>query len=209
MERYPSSSADQGSDATAVINETLEENGTGASNDKLAREIEQAATERGLEKETANYVHALREQSHSFVVDALPPGVGGQFDGSSIDVAPGVLIVDRSIEETVDRMKEVTAHEAYHAMHNHTDAMMTYAGEPTVVIAGEEFSTTDIIEGLTVADTGNQFVSDEYQEMEERVRRATARAGIGLDGAREAVNQAKDLTTIDDRRVSPSLAIAA
>lgn len=207
MERFPSTQ-DSERAAANLVNETVD-TAEGQSNADLARSIETAAKEQGLEKQTAEYVNVLREQSHAFVVDALPPGVGGQFDGSRIDVAPTVLTVDKSISQTVDQIQEVTAHEAYHAMHNHTDAMMSYAGGPRVVIAGQEFTETEIIEGLTVADTGNQFVSDGYRQHEEKLRSAAASAGIGMDAVRVAVNEKKDLTEIDDRRTAPSLALAA
>jgi len=111
-----------------------------------------------------------------------------------------IEIGDSGVSQTIARMQEVYDHELYHALNHHTDAMMTWDSDATIIIAGEGFSTTDIIEGLTVVETGEDFVSDGYKGHKKRLLSSIVAASLSLDDVRDAVNSTKDLTQIDDRR---------
>ncbi len=195
----PSSAEDM---SAAVINAAVEEAGhQSVSYSSLAHSVETIASDVGVETpEVADYISALRTFTHDVTIGALPEGVGGQFDGSITIATNTVEVGSSGVMQTIAQMQEVYDHELYHALHHHTDAMMTWGGESNVVIAGQGFSTTDVIEGLTVAETGDEFVSQDYKNHRERLLSSIARAGISLDDVRAAVNRQKDLTLIDDRR---------
>lgn len=195
----------------AVINGAVDraEDQGSVSARELGRTIEDAAE--GLElndQEVQQYVTAIQRMSHDAAIGPLPDGVGGQFNGS-ITVATDTLKVPAAeagrygVAQTIARMEETFEHELYHAMHHHTDPMMTYDGSSTVVIAGEGFETTEIIEGLTVDQTGAEFVSPEYRQYREDLFRAIAAADIDLNDLKAAVNEQHDFTLIDDRRPKP------
>lgn len=146
------------------------------------------------------YIEELRRWSHEVTIGALPEGVGGQFDGS-IDVALRTVDIDpRGLEWTILAMQEAYAHELYHTTHEHLKPMQTMDETDSVIIAGEGIETRDIIEALTVEETGDETVSQEYQENRGHVFSLLAHAGLGIADMREAVNEAHDLTLLDDRR---------
>lgn len=172
----------------------------GMSYTQLAQNIEKTAQEIGVEKNVVEYVDALRTFSHDAAIAPLPDGIGGLYDGSITIATSTVEVGSGGVEQTVAQMQEVYDHELYHAVNNHTDAMMTWGGEPNVVIAGQEFSTTEVIEGLTVTDTGEEFVSEDYQNYAEDLQTAVYQVGLTLNDVRRAVNDEKDFTKIDDRK---------
>ncbi len=196
-----------------VINTAVqdaEKNGA-LSTSEFATHVEKMSAASGMETpETARYISALRNVSHDATVGALPEGIGGQFDGE-VTIATSTLEVgSEGIEKTIAQMQEVDRHEAYHALNQHLEPLQTVDGSGMVVIAGEEFSTTEVIEGLTVSETGNVFVSDGYRQHEDEVTSAIAEAGLSRDDLRRAVNDEKDLTQIDDRaRQQKQFAMAA
>ncbi len=194
----------------AVINGAVDraEDRGNVSAQELGRTIEYAAA--GLElndQEVRQYIAAIQRMSHDAAIGPLPDGVGGQFNGS-ITIATNTLKVPAAeagrhgVSQTIARMEEAFEHELYHAMHHHTDPMMTYDGSSTVVIAGEGFETTEIIEGLTVATTGEEFVSEEYKSYKARLLQCIDEADLTLGNVEKAVDR-KDLGLIDDRSPKP------
>ena len=71
-------------------------------------------------------------------------------------------------------------------------------GEVVVTIGNVEFTEVSLIEGLTVAETGNAFVSEDYRRYESDLKTAVSAADLTLDAVRTAVNTEKDLSRIDD-----------
>jgi len=216
-ETFPAyENAPEGDQTVAVINSIVEEAGGALSPDELARRVQEHAEEAaGVNQgEVQQYISGLRELSHGAIIARLPAGVGGQYDGSGIEIADSTVEVSGSVGETVDRMQEVMKHEAYHAMNNHLDPMKTApdAGHYAVVIGGEGFENTELIEGLTVAQTGDQFVSAQYQAYKTRLLSAIGSAGISIGQVEQAVSD-KNLTQIhspvSDGASSPEFAMSA
>jgi len=198
--------APEGDQTIAVINSTVEESGRTLSPDELARLVQERAEETANvnQEEVQQYVSGLRDISHGAVISSLPPGIGGQCDGSGIEIAMSTVEVNGSVSETVACMQEVTDHEVYHLINGHTKPMdvAADAGPYAVVIGGEGFETTELIEGLTVAQTGDQFVSAEYKSYKERLLAAIGSAGISLEQVEQAVSEG-DLTKIHSPASAP------
>ncbi len=188
--------------SAAVINTAIYQADTegGVSYRELAANVENTAQGAGVETaQVAEYIGALRTFTHDVTIGALPEGVGGQFDGSITIALDTVKVGPKGVEETIAKMQEVFDHEAYHALNHHTDAMMTWDGAPTVIIAGEGFTTTEIVEGLTVAETGEDFVSGKYKDHKRYLLSSIVQADLPLEDVKDAVNNTKDLKEIDDR----------
>ena len=154
------------------------------------------------EKERVDYyIAGIRPAIAGTIVADLGSGVGGMYDGSKISMATGTIMVGSSIEQTVDMAKQVKDHEEYHEENDHTAPMQVVdatRNSVAVVIGGREFSETAFIEGLTVSQTGNEFVSTEYVQYESDFLSAINTAELSI-GEVEAAVEAKDLTLIDDR----------
>ncbi len=153
-----------------------------------------------------SYIAAMRPIYAAMVVDEFSGNIAGLYDGSQIYVDQAVMMVGESVDTTIAQAQEVYDHETYHQANNHLAPMKVVAGMRDgvyAVIGGVAFTQTELIEGLTVAETGNQFVSAEYKAHERAIRKAADASGEGISGIAEAVNNKKDLTLIDDRAKAP------
>ena len=172
--------------------------------DALLRELSENAED--LEaKEKAKvdeYRTGIRDSIRKVVIEDLPSGIGGQFDTSGeVTIATNTLLVGSSVEKTVAQAQETFRHEFYHQTNKHLDPLQRGAsahGEVVVTIGNFEFTDITLHEGLTVADTGNEFVSDDYRRHESDLKAGVAAAGLTMDAVRAAVNKDKDLSSIDD-----------
>lgn len=146
------------------------------------------------------YIAGVRPAVAGALVEPLPQNVGGQWDGDQVSLATASLLVGESVKETVDRLEETRAHEEYHKCYDHTASMIAGASaddSSIVQIGGKKFDDTALIEGVTVARTGEQFVSAQYRRYKADVLSALANAGIGLSTLEQAI-EAKDLRPVDD-----------
>lgn len=146
------------------------------------------------------YVAGVRQSVGDMLVQDLGSGVGGLYDGSRTIMARDSLVVSGSIEETIARTDEIAKHEDYHRDHDHTAAIAVGSsaeGDAIVQVGGKQLDQETLIEGLTVARTGGEFVSGQYQRYKAELLAAIGAAGISLDDVENAVD-AKDLTLIDD-----------
>ncbi len=194
MEAIESPSAQDSSpeaQASILINRKVKETQDrgSVSHRDLAERIEQDAEEQEVPHELiTRYVTSLRGFHHGAVITTLPEGVGGQFDGSSVEIAAQTVSVENGdVSHTIAQMEEVNRHEAYHALHHHTEVVVSEDSPISVILADEGLKTEEFIEGLTVAQTGNQFVSEEYRQYERAVRSGVRRAGITLEEAEQAI----------------------
>lgn len=213
---------------TTLINGTLEalqNEGGGYTLDELGRRVQRNAKLQGNETESIKaYVSLLQAGSHTCIAETLPATIGGKFDGSRIFINYSTLQVGSHIGEATARIQEVIAHEVYHAVHHHTDPVVlaTHAlqehdsfmsdvpsSEPEVIIGNEEFTYEEVVEGLTVTETGEEFVSTDYRGYGERIQSALVRSHLSMNNLRRAVNEEKDLTLVDDRTNVQSFAQAA
>jgi hypothetical protein len=149
-----------------------------------------------------SYIQAMRPIYAAMIVDEFSGNTAGLYDGSQIYVDQSVMMVGQSVDTTIAQAQEVYEHEHYHQTNNHLAPMQVVADVRDgvyAVIGGVSFTQTELIEGLTVAETGNQFVSAEYKAHERALRKAASASGVGLQGIAQAVNVAKDITHVDDR----------
>jgi len=145
------------------------------------------------------YIDGIRPQINGAVVEKMKQGIGGMYDGSDVKLAKATLVVYRSVDETVAMTEEVRAHEDYHAKHDHTAPMQAADSAQAggiVEIGGNQFNHVALIEGLTVARTGEKFVSTTYQQYKAELLEAVSKAGIDLNVVEQAINK-KDLRLID------------
>lgn len=148
------------------------------------------------------YIQAMRPIYAAMLVDDFGGNTAGLYDGSSISIDRRVAMVDASVDTTVDRAREVYEHERYHQRHRHTEPLAVMADtreDIAAVIGGVAFTETALVEGLTVARTGDSFVSAEYGAYKQNLLGGIARAGLNIADVERAVNDEKDLTRIDDR----------
>ncbi len=167
---------------------------------KLQREKEELeARERAL---VEYYIQETRPIYAAMIMDDFDGNVAGLSDGSEIYVDRSVMMVGESVEQTIAQAQEVYEHEAYHDEKGHSAPLYVIAetkGDIAAVIGGVEFTETELIEGLTVKQTGDQFVSVEYVEFKENLEEAMRNAELSIEDIEEAVNEKKDVTLIDDR----------
>lgn len=185
-------------EAETLINETLDEQESGAAVLRLLneRKEELEASERA---KIDSYVQGIRPQIANVMTEELDDGVGGLFDGK-ITIATETLRIHTSINNTIKQTEEVRRHEQYHMDNNHLAAMTvgdSAEGDIVVTIGGRQMTNKKFIEGLTVLETGDEFVSDDYKEDENDVEAGLADAGLTVADARKAVAR-KDLRLIDD-----------
>ncbi len=174
----------------------------------LATRIEIAAALRPDSEQMQDLVHehtaGLRQDLESDAqITTLPEGVGGQTDGSTIEIAADTVIVDANgMHRNRDQRRNVNEHEVYHREHGHLDALKTYVSEDpnvAVIIGGESFTNEAITEAVTVSETnGEEFVSGEYNQFVDRLNAAAANSTRTRGEIVRALN-ARDLTTVDDR----------
>lgn len=198
--------------AEELINQTVDE---ADSADNIIGELEDSKEmlEASEAATVQQYIDGIRPQIEGAMVTDLDPGVGGLYDGSpQVKIAEDMLVIDQSVDATIARLEEVREHENYHAENNHLEPMDVVHDTRTdafAVIGGQEFTETELIEGLTVMQTGNTFVSDEYRDHERTLEAAMAASGQSVEDIEEAVNHAKDITLIDDRSRVAATTLAA
>jgi len=148
------------------------------------------------------YIAHMRPIMAGVLIDDLGGNTAGLYNGSAIFVDQGVLMVGHSMDQTIAQTKEVKDHETYHAENDHTASMQIVEdtrGSFVATIGGRQFTEEGLIEGLTVMQTGHEFVSTEYVGFENSLASAIGSAGLDVSDVKEAVNEKKDLTLIDDR----------
>jgi hypothetical protein len=200
--------------AEQLINTTVEEAENGSAivseleKNKDALEADQRAI---LER----YIAETRPIYAAMFVDDFEGNIAGLYNGSDIFVDRSVMQVGSSVDQTIAQAKEVYKHEGYHKENDHTAPLQVMAetkGNIAAVIGGVEFTETGLIEGLTVMQTGDQFVSAEYVDYKNNLQKGMSNAGLGISDIEDAINNAKDVTKIDDRAQEespePSYAIA-
>lgn len=163
-------------------------------------------------RKVERYIADMRMIFRSMVIDDLGGNTAGLYDGNDIFIDRKVMGIGESVDETVSRAQEVYEHEKYHAENNHMEPLQIVGetrGDIAAVIGGQEFNTTELIEGLTVMETGNQFVSDGYRGYERDLQQAMEEADLEIEEIRAALNKDKDLRKIDDRMRQPEKTLAA
>ncbi len=146
------------------------------------------------------FIGGVRPLVQGVLVKDLGPRVGGLYDGENRYIAENVLYVTGSVNQTIAQITEIWDHEKYHEEHDHTAPMTTGSsaqGDAIVTIGEWKFTDEALIEGLTVAQTGDQFVSDGYKEFKGDLLTAVDAAGITISDVERAVDK-KNLTLIDD-----------
>lgn len=146
------------------------------------------------------YRNGIRGSLQGVMIDKLPDNVGGLYDGS-VKIAQSTLEVRGSIEETLAMANETWKHEQFHLKNKHLEPVNTGAsaqGENVVTIGGRSFTNRGIHEAITVANTGERFVSGEYRQFAQDLRSGLSSAGLTMAQAHEAINVKKDLSLIDD-----------
>lgn len=198
MESWPA-------DAEAIINAVVMDRDDSTNILSGLQEVKEEM-EAGERATVDRYIVAMRPVYAGMMVDDLEGNTAGLYDGSSIFVDRSVLLVDQSVELTIAQSCEVLRHENYHLENDHTAPLVVMAetkGDIAAVIGGVEFTETALIEGLTVKQTGDQFVSEEYLEYENMIDRAMANAHLTVGNFEEAVNEKKNVAAIDDRHLVP------
>ncbi len=189
----------------AFINDVVErEVGKGGVSPlELARRIEEETHEygEGVEQEVASYVAALRSlnrQEAQTVIHPLSDGVGGQWDGTQIEIAARTVQVERGgLEETIARMRGVGEHEALHARGGHH----LIEGPETVRVGEVTLTKEEAIEGYVVGKTDDRFVSPDYKRYKSNVQRAIATSRrVTLKDFERALNEKHNLWLIDESR---------
>lgn len=193
-------------EAAELINRTLEEEEqTGVRSPEQMQQDIREKTEhlRGETREkVSEYLDGMVDATKGTSVEELGRGIGGLYNGSERKIARDTVEVRGGIRETVERMREVSKHELYHAAHHHLAPMETAATkeeQDDLRLGGASFTEEEFIEGLTVHDTGNTFVSEGYRGHENKLVSAASAAGMSMGEVRRAINEEKDLTLIDDR----------
>ena len=187
--------------AQTAINDAVSAGGSGT---EIISRVRSNAEELGTaEKARVDYyIAGIRPAIAEMIVTDLGNGIGGMNKGSEVFMATSTIMVGQDIEQTVDMAAEVKKHEVYHQKNKHTDPMQVVDGTRTsvaLVMGGKEFTDTKFIEGLTVSQTGHEFVSTEYVQYESDFLSAINTAELSIEEVEAAVT-AKDLTLIDDRR---------
>jgi hypothetical protein len=187
--------------AEGYINHAVDQ--SGRSPDGLLSDLEKGKDQ--LEKAEAAkvslYQHHVREALHGTFIAELESGIGGMYSDTGIQISTDTLMIGGSFQATIDQIEETAEHEKYHRDNNHLDPMQLGASAHDDIVAtigSVEFTDTQIVEGLTVLETGDQFVSQEYIEHEQCLTRAMAAAALSVEDVRQAVNEKKDYGLVDD-----------
>ncbi len=149
------------------------------------------------------YVIGLQQHARGAIIAKLEPGVGGQYDGSNVTIAAAVAAPQegRSLEESSEELAQTGAHERYHEENGHLEPIIVtpgQGGETFVTIAGADFTRTQFIEGLTVAQTGATYVHQDYVDHKQRLVAQLDQADLTLEDAEQAVAK-RDMRLINDR----------
>lgn len=183
-----------------AINAAVED--TSGSPDDLQRKLKGNAEDlEDFEKaKVEEHQHGTRNALREVIVEKLPEGVGGLYNGD-IKIAKSTLLVHGSIKNTLAMTDEASEHEHLHKKYNHLTPIQYGAsadGNTAVTIGTKEFTDTGIHEAITVEKTGNRFVSQEYRHYQSDLRSGLAAAGLTMQQAHEAINVKRDLSLIDD-----------
>lgn len=182
----------------SLINEAIDEYGAEEALDVLDKNKD--ALEQSERAKVQTFIDGVRPQIKGVFVEELEEGVGGQFSSKGIAIAEETLKVHTSIADTIAQLQETGEHEAYHEDHDHLAPMTagdSAEGDIVVTVGGEAMTEEEAIEGLTVHQTGDVFVSDEYKGFKRKLVRGLGRAGLTIGQFEKAVDQ-KDLRLIDD-----------
>ena len=198
-ERYPIAEAEH--TAESAINSAVDE--AGSRPDAMLAKARENGAELGKKEQARveHYVTGVRSALEGTVVNELEAGVGGVYDGKNIEIAKDILVVRTSIDDVIAQTEETSDHEFYHAEHDHTAPMhlgSSAQGETAVTIGGKKLTEEAVVEGLTVDQTGEKFVSQGYRQFRSEIRSALSSAGLPLSALEEAVNEKKDLRLVDD-----------
>ncbi len=199
-----------------LINATVDEHADGVSGQELGKIVQKRSEQESsaeAQKHVSEWISGIQEHTKGAAIKQLDDGIGGLYDGSpKVQIAAETIKVRTSVKDTLARTKEVDEHEKFHLKGDHTADMIqgnTMEGNSVVTIGGKEFDETALIEGLTVAKTGDRFVSDQYRKYKQDLLSSIAAAGINLDDVEQAVNKEKDLRRIDDAAREEEYALAA
>ena len=198
---------------TNVVEAQAAESGS-FSAQKLASSVTDAAgvLPENEQQLVSQYVASLGNFTHGEIIKTLPEeNVAGLYNGNIFIDTDTVEVPEGGITEAIAHMEETVRHEAYHALHKHLAPITvggSAEGDIAVTIGEIGFTRTELIEGLTVLDTGNVFVSDEYREFQANLEKGVANSDISMDDVRTAVNKEKDLTKINDHSAA-NLQLAA
>lgn len=191
--------------AIAYINGTIaKEAEKGSANGaELARTIEENTKHlsEGVRNHVRTYTKGVVDIAHDTEVRPLERGVGGQYDGRTKTIATNTMMVRKNIMTTVKNVTQTGKHETYHEENDHLAPLApapSAVGDTVVTIGNKKFTEEALVEGLTVKETGHDFVSDEYVGFKDGLEAAVASSDITLDDVKKAVNEDKDLTAIDD-----------
>ncbi len=190
--------------AVELINRRIEEESKGGSKnaEQLAAAVEKDINQvsEGVRSHVSKYVDGIKNSAKGMKAEKLKNGVGGLYDGKNVKIATTTLQVHNSIEATLAQVSETAKHEDYHAKGRHLEAYerAEHSGDTAVQIGGVRLTDEQLVEGLTVAKTGDRFVSNEYKNHKQTLVNAVNRAGLSLSDVEVALNEKKDLRRIDD-----------
>ena len=175
--------AENGLDAAEAINASVRAGGGGEQILNRLDRLQECLPEQD-KRLVQSYIVGIRPAIKSVLVEPLDVGVGGECDARGITIATASLEVDASVAETIERTKEVRAHEQYHRDNAHVSGMIVEEagdGRTIATIGGHAFTQESLLEGVTVVRTGQKYVSQEYVQFAGEVRSAVAAAGISLE----------------------------
>lgn len=201
---------DRSNDGTAaeLINATLDEcSGREKTSVTMVEALQERARHREVLPRVQCYVAALRQVPHGAAFRVLAAGVGGQYDTEShlVTMNSNAVEVQRGegVETAARRLKEIGRHEGYHQKHRHDPSLFASppTGTGTVITFGQEgFTATEFFEGITVAQTGCEFVCRKYHAyMAKLLRAIDAAPGLSLEKVEEAVDR-RDVRSISDEQ---------
>lgn len=181
------------------INTAIE---SGHSKEEIFANLEKAKdAAEGAKRETIEaYIGGIRGPLQGMLVKELDAGVGGLNQGETVVMAKDSLYIDATIEATIAKIKEIADHEKYHKEFGHTRPMVkgsSAEGEAIVTIGGEKMDSETLFEGITVDQTGDAVVSDEYRGFNATFSAAIEEADLSVRDVEKAI-MSKDLRRIDD-----------
>lgn len=176
----------------------------GGSAPALAGEIERRAEAEGVKGEVAPLTGELRSL-YGFTITTLDGGVGGDYNPGSAAVRMSTSVLEvqpgQSIEQAAERVGEVGDHEKFHKEHKHNPTALQNEfaeGSTIVMIGGNDFEATPLIEGVTVYATGDTYVDGSYRGYKRDIESAMAASSLSFQQIVQAIDS-HNLSSIDDR----------